>query len=72
MKNVAPAPPCSSGISIPMIPSSKQASISSRGILRLLVHLPDERPDPLLRELRGPGAEHLARPRRESVSGRLR
>ena len=32
MKNVAPAPPYCSGISTPMIPSSKQASISSRGI----------------------------------------
>ena len=32
MKNVAPAPPYGSGISTPMIPSSKQASISSRGI----------------------------------------
>ena len=33
MKKVAPAPPWRSGISIPMIPSSKHASISSRGIL---------------------------------------
>ena len=33
MKKVAPAPPYCSGISTPMIPSSKQASISSRGIL---------------------------------------
>ena len=32
MKKVAPAPPYCSGISMPMIPSSKQASISSRGI----------------------------------------
>ncbi len=33
MKKVAPAPPYGSGISTPMIPSSKQASMSSRGIL---------------------------------------
>ena len=32
MKKVAPAPPYGSGISTPMIPSSKQASMSSRGI----------------------------------------
>ena len=32
MKKVAPAPPYSSGISMPMMPSSKQASMGSRGI----------------------------------------
>ena len=31
-KNVAPAPPCDSGISMPMTPSSKSWSMSARGI----------------------------------------
>ena len=50
MKNVPPAPPYSSGISIPISPSSKNASMSARGMHARLVHLPNVRPDLLLRE----------------------
>jgi hypothetical protein len=57
MKNVAPAPPYCSGISTPMIPSSKHLSISARD-LGVLVHLGDERAHLLLGELAHLLAEH--------------
>ncbi len=50
-KNVPPAPPADSGISMPMTPSSNSWSMSVARHLRRLIHLADVRPDLAVGEL---------------------
>ena len=58
-KNVAPAPPYASGISMPITPRSNSLSIERARERRLLVHLADERRDLGARELEHAVAEQL-------------